>query len=199
MHRFVRYAFLTAAQCGRDLGSITADLAHSCRAITRHWRFTTLIAITLALVIGAGTTVFSVVNAVLLQPLPYADSERLVWLWSVRSENPLKQRASYPDFVDWRAASRTLDLVGYGGIETVLTGAGEPERLHAELFVGDLFALLGVAPMLGPVSPEATRDEPAVILGHALWRRSPSSTTLRRSRESKGEPHALPPGSPSPR
>jgi putative ABC transport system permease protein len=125
----------------------------------------------LALTIGASTTVFSVVNNVLLRPLPYADSDRLIWLWSVRAENPLKQRASYPDFQDWRVQTRTLDLVGHGGLETVLTGSGEPERLRAELFVGDLLALLGVAPVLGSASTDVRRDGPVVVLSHALWQR----------------------------
>jgi putative ABC transport system permease protein len=156
-------------QAVRALDAFVRDVRYAWRALARHWGFTALVAITLALTIGASTTVFSVVNTVLLRPLPYADSDRLVWLWSVRAENPLKQRASYPDFQDWRAQTRTLDLVGYGGLETVLTGAGDPERLRAELFVGDLLALLGVAPMLGSTSTDVQREGPVVVLSHALW------------------------------
>ena len=124
----------------QTLESLTHDLRYAWRALATHARFTVLVALTLALTIGATTAVFSVANAVLLRPLPYADSDDLVWVWSVRAQDPLKQRASFPDFRDWRAQTRTLDLVGHGGLSTVLTGAGEPERLRAELFVGDLLA-----------------------------------------------------------
>jgi putative ABC transport system permease protein len=154
------------------LDTVIYDLGHGCRAIVKHVRFSVLVIMTLALGIGASTTVFSVINAVLLQPLPYAESDRLVWLWSIRSENPLKQRVSYPDFVDWRTASETLELVGYGALRPVLTGTGDPQRLRATLFVGDLFALLGVSPMLGSASRETVSDgEPVVVLSQALWRR----------------------------
>jgi putative ABC transport system permease protein len=152
------------------LDSLSHDFRYAWRALATHGRFTLLVAVTLALTIGASTTVLSIANAVLLRPLPYADSDRLVWLKTVREQSPLQQRASYPDFRDWRAATRTLDLVGHGGLEMVLLGAGEPERLHAELFVGDLFSLLGVAPALG----SAARDDdtgPTAVLSHALWQR----------------------------
>jgi len=132
-----------------------------------HARFALFVAITLALTIGATSTVLSVANDVLLRPLPFADGDRLVGLWSVRGQESLQQRASFPDFRDWRARTQTLDLAGHGGLETVLTGAGEPERLRAELFVGDLLGLLGVAPYLGIATP----SEGTAILSYALWQR----------------------------
>lgn len=146
---------------------VAHDFRYAWRAVTVNARFTLLVAITLAVTIGATSTVFSVANAVLLRPLPYAYGDGLVELWSVRGQDPLRQRASFPDFRDWRAQARTLDLAGHGGLETVLTGAGEPERLRAELFVGDLLDLLGVAPQLGA----AASGEGAAILSHALWQR----------------------------
>ena len=114
------------SRIGSGLDSTFADLRYAFRTLRKNSRLTAVTVITLALGIGASTAVFSVVNAVLLHPLPYADSDRLVWLWSVDPENPLKQRVSYPDFLDWKAESTTLDLVGYGRIETILTGSGEP-------------------------------------------------------------------------
>ncbi len=150
------------------LESLTHDLRCAFRALATHAHFTVLVATTLALTIGATTAVFSVANAVLLRPLPYADSGELVWVWSVRAQDSLKQRASFPDFRDWRAQAQTLDLVGHGALETVLTGTGEPERLRAELYVGDLPALLGVAPQLGAT---AAAGEGTAILSHALWQR----------------------------
>jgi hypothetical protein len=129
-----------------------------------------IVVLTLGIGIGASTTFFSVANAVLLRPLPFAESDRLVWLWSVDTDDRLDQRASYPDFVDWQSKTQTLDLVGYGGFRSVMSGRGDAERLHTELFVGDLFELLGVPPMLGSVAAGAT-SQPVVILSHGLWRR----------------------------
>jgi putative ABC transport system permease protein len=135
--------------------SLSHDLRYAVRTLATNARFTLLIAVTLALTIGASTTVFSIASSVLLRPLPYADSGRLVWLKTVREQSTLQQRVSFPDFRDWREQTRTLDLVGHGGLEMALTGAGEPERLRAELYVGDLFSLLGVVP--GPRPSSATR------------------------------------------
>ena len=149
------------------LASLGHDFRYAWRAVAAHGRFTLLVAITLALTVGATAAVFSIASAVLLRPLPFADSDRLVQLWSVRGQDGLQQRASFPDFRDWRVRTETLDLVGHGGLETVLTGAGEPERLRAELFLGDLFGLLGVAPQLGV----ATSSPETAIVSHALWQR----------------------------
>jgi predicted permease len=153
---------------GSALESVARDGRYASRTLLKNARFTALVVITLALSIGASTTVFSVANTVLFQPLPYSDSERLVWLWTVNNQGSLRQRASYPDFQDWRAATRTMDLVGHGDYEAILTGTAEPERLRAKLFVGDLFGVLGVAPLLGA----ASTGEAAVVLSHAVWRRT---------------------------
>jgi putative ABC transport system permease protein len=151
------------------LESVRLNVRAAARTLATAPRFTVLAVVTLALTIGASTTVFSVFDAVVLQPLPFIHSDRLVSLSTFRSEGTAKQRSSYPDLLDWQTASRTLDLVGHGGLETVLTGAGDPERLQAELFLGDLLSLLGVTPALGAVSPAV--DEPVAILSNALWRR----------------------------
>ena len=163
-----------ASRIGSGLDSAIADLRYAFRTLRKNPHFTAVTVMTLALGIGASTAVFSVVNAVLLGPLPYADSDRLVWLWSMDSQNPLKQRVSYPDFMDWKAESTTLDLVGYGRIETILTGSGEPQRLMADLTIGNLFSLLRAPPLLGTTAGAEgmERDEPLVILSHRLWRRS---------------------------
>jgi predicted permease len=147
--------------------SVARDGRYASRTLLKNTRFTALVVITLGLAIGASTTVFSVVNAVLFQPLPYAEGERLVWLWTVSDQSSLRQRASYPDFEDWSAATRTVELVGHGDYEVILTGTAEPERLRATLFVGDLFGVLGVAPLLGA----APTGEAAAVLSHAVWRR----------------------------
>jgi putative ABC transport system permease protein len=158
----------------RWLDDLLWDVRYALRQVRRQRGFTLMLVTMLTLGIGASTTVFSVVNAVLLRPLPYRESDRLVWIWCANPRIPVKQRASYPDFLDWKAESRTLDLVGYSSIEAVLTGTGEPQRLMAELTIGNLFALLGVAPALGAtVDAEGReREEPLVVLSDKLWRRS---------------------------
>ncbi len=163
-----------SARIGSGLDCILGDLRYAFRTLKNNPRFTAVTVIILALGIGASTVVFSVVNAVLLSPLPYNNSDRLVWLWSVDPNGPLRTRVSYPDFLDWRAQSQTLDLVGFGGNEIVLTGVGEPQRLYASFVLGDLTALLGVPPLLGTTGLEAegTPQEPVVLLSHELWQRS---------------------------
>lgn len=133
-----------------------------------------MVILTLALGIGSTTVTSSVVNAVLLRPLSYHKSDRLVSIRVVESTTSLEQRASYPDFLDWQADSRTLELVGYSGIEAILTGAGEPQRLMAALTIGNVFALLGVDPMLGTTANAEGRNrpEPLVVLSYGMWRRS---------------------------
>jgi putative ABC transport system permease protein len=137
------------------------------RRLLRQARFTMLVAVVLGVTIGATTAVFSVVSSVLFAPLPYAESDRLVSVWSVQPQNALQQRASYPDFQDWRAAARALDLVGHGNFEPILTGTADPERLQAKLFVGDLLRLLGVPPLLGSPAPAAG----TAVLSYGLWQR----------------------------
>jgi len=130
--------------------------------------FTVTAALSLALGIGASAVMFSAVHAVLFRPLPYRDSDRLVWLWSTQPNTGTKQRVSYPDFLDWMAESQSFEgMAGWGGYEATLTGAGEPEALQAGLFHGDLFVLLGVSPLVGAVG-----DEPqSVVISHRLWQR----------------------------
>src|SRR5215510_12797907 len=104
----------------------------------------------LALGVGGTTIVFGLLYAVVLRPLPYSDSQRLVWVWSTRSNG--QQRVSYPDFRDWMAESRTLESwAGWGTYEAVLTGVVEPQRLQASLITGNLFTLLSVPPQMGAV------------------------------------------------
>src|SRR5262249_1543933 len=98
-----------------------------------------------------------------------------VWIWSVNARAPLKQRVSYPDFLDWRAQTQTLEeFVGVNDYSPILTGVGEPQRLRGELTLGNLFTTLGVSPMLGTIA-EADRDrsqDPNVVLSYGLWQRT---------------------------
>ncbi|NIP60700.1 MAG: hypothetical protein GWM92_19990, partial [Gemmatimonadetes bacterium] len=138
--------------------------------------FTAVVVLTLALGIGANTAIFSVVNGVLLQPLPYPDSDELVAVWADYTERggPEAEWFSYPDFADLRDQASTLSaLAVYDGWGPTLTGSGETERLQgAQVSHGMFGRVLGISPDLGR-SFEASEDEPGaepvVLLSHGLW------------------------------
>src|SRR5687768_14088566 len=90
------------------MGTLFKDIRYAIRSLTRHPAFTVVAVITLALGIGANTAIFSVVNAVLLRPLPFADPDRIAWLWDTQPQLPTAP-ASVADFVDWKAQNRSFE------------------------------------------------------------------------------------------
>jgi putative ABC transport system permease protein len=133
--------------------------------------------IAIALGIGANTAIFSVVNTVLLQPLPYDQPQQLVMLSSEQRDQALDGRGSFsvPDFVDIQKSSKTLEYVAtHQGTGTIVTEGGEPERLLGAAVNADYFPLLRVKPVLGRVF---TRDEDkpgapqVIVLSYGLWQR----------------------------
>jgi putative ABC transport system permease protein len=150
------------------------DLRFALRQLLKSPGFTLIAVITLALGIGANTAIFSVVNTVLLRPLPFPEQDRLVFLgeWSEQVPN---MSVSYPNFVDFRDRQRSFSAFaaarfqGYNYI-----GPSETERLTGAMASADLFPVLGVSPLLGRVySSEDDKPgaERTVVLGEALWRR----------------------------
>jgi len=156
--------------------SLIADIRYGIRNLLKRPGFTAIAVITLALGIGANTAIFSVVNAVLLRPLPYADAERLVVPWGRRDDTQHSASVSYPDFVDWQARTQTLEYVAaYNSSGTLLReGDAEPELIVGAAVSADLFPLLKVVPILGQPFTRAD-DQPnapgAIVLGHDLWQR----------------------------
>jgi predicted permease len=150
------------------------DLRHALRMLRKNWGFTTVAIITLALGIGANTAIFSVVNAVLLKPLPYPNADRLVAV----SENSLKEpdiSIAYPDYLDWRAQQTVFEEMSArmptGG---VITGANEPERVIGRLVTPSFFATLGVQPMLGRAFTETENSPgapPVIVISYGVWQR----------------------------
>src|SRR5882757_4748514 len=130
--------------------------------------------VTLALGIGATTAIFSLVNAVLLKPLPYPQPDRLM---SIKQEDHSSGAAiptslSYPDYFDWRARNRTFSgIASYTGANMTLTGVGEAQRVGAYQVSSNLFQVLGVAPMLGREFrwDEEQAGNRAVMLSYPLW------------------------------
>jgi predicted permease len=130
--------------------------------------------VTLALGIGATTAIFSLVNAVLLKPLPFPESDRLM---SIKQEDhslgtPAPESLSYPDYFDWRAQNRTLQgLASFRSSTETLTGVGEAQQLNGQVVSSNFFQVLGVAPMLGRDFrwDEERAGNRAVMLSYGLW------------------------------
>ena len=153
------------------------DIRYAFRQLTKHPAFSLIAIFALALGIGANTAIFSVVNAVLLQPLPYRAPNELVWLWGTNPLNEIpKEAASYPDFNDWRQQAQSFQsMAGFANSSAILTGdGGEPERLPGGVVLGDFFTVLGVEPALGrkflPEESEQGKSR-VVILSQELWQR----------------------------
>src|SRR6266550_5886848 len=156
--------------------TIWQDIRYGARMLIKAPGFSIVAIISRALGIGANTAIFSVVNAVLLRPLPYAEAERLIVPWGSKSETQRHTVVSYPDFVDWQAQTQTLqNVAAYIASGALLReGDSEPEVISGANVSADLFALLEVAPVLGrPFSRAEDQPDAAqvIVLGNSLWRR----------------------------
>jgi putative ABC transport system permease protein len=159
------------------MNNLLQDLRYGLRMLVNKPAFTLVAMLTLALGIGANTAIFSVVNSVLLRPLPYPNDERLMTIWEDhRARNgPVNEWTSPPGFEDWRDQAKSLDhVVALQNWQPTLTGRGEPEQLFGAQVSHDTFAMLGVTPLLGrSFRPEEDQRgvESVVIISHSLWRR----------------------------
>jgi len=161
-------------RAGRPLEDLVQDLRYALRGLRKQRAFTAVAVLTLALGIGANTAIFTVINTVLLRPLPYEQPDRLVVLMETVSERPVS--VSYPNFVDWR--NQTTALENIAAVRTResfnLTGVGESERLAGRLTSANFLSTLGVKPIRGrDFLPEEDQPgaNPVVIISHALWQR----------------------------
>jgi putative ABC transport system permease protein len=149
------------------------DLTYAVRRLARAPGFTLAAVLTLALGIGANSAIFTVVNAVLLRPLPYPDSEQLVGVFHQMRGTSGLDNMSPPNFLDLRARTHTLaDVAASSDEGMTLTGAGAPVRLRGSFVSASFFDVLGVRPILGR-SFRAEENEPGkasvVLLSHGLW------------------------------
>lgn len=189
------------------MGHIGFDLRDAVKSLRRDPSYAATVILTLALTIGATTAVFSIVNGVLLRPLAYPESDRLVALREVMVE--LVSR--YPvlpvngrHFEEWRAQSRTFEsLAEYLPMSANLTGAGEPVQVDVVRTSGGLFDVLQVRPSIGRalrLSDEGRGAPDVAVLGHTLWRDrfGADASILGRAISLDGKPYAvvgvLPPG-----
>src|SRR5262249_24869377 len=158
---------------GGLMDTLVGDLRYGFRTLVRNPMFTVVAVITLALGIGANTAIFSVVNAVLLRPLPYRDAGKLVLVFETEPELP-KAPVSGQDFVDWREQNTAFESMAAGGEEdATLTGTGDARRVAIEPVSSAFFEMLGATPRHGRLF-RSDEDHPGhdavVILGSALWK-----------------------------
>lgn len=155
--------------------TIWQDLRYGIRMLLKAPSFSIVATIALALGIGANTAIFSVVNAVLLRPLPFPDAEQLMMIWETDSKRgQVSGTASYPNFADWREQNHVFERVAsYYNNDFIMTGRGDSARLQGTVVTADLFRLLGVAPAIGrvflPEDDKPSERGPVVILSHQLF------------------------------
>ncbi|HEV7796548.1 MAG TPA: ABC transporter permease, partial [Pyrinomonadaceae bacterium] len=154
--------------------TLLKDIRYGVRGLLKRPGFTAVAIITLALGIGANTAIFSVVNAVVLRPLPYAEPERLMTLWETMPGSD--QRSVAPgNFVDWRAQNKTfLELAATFYANFNLTSDGEPDRIDGATITSNLMSVLGASAQLGRTfqpDDDEHQDRSIVLLSDGLWRR----------------------------
>jgi putative ABC transport system permease protein len=158
------------------LSDFRQDLRYALRMLVKNPAFTVIAVTALALGIGANSAIFSVVNSVLLEPLPYQNPNELVMIWEDASKQGYpRDTPAAANYVDWRDQNHTF--VGMAAIEDEsfnLTGVGDPEKIEGRRVSADLFSLLGVEPQLGRAFIRE-EDQPGagkvVLLSHRLWQR----------------------------
>ncbi len=164
------------------------DLRFAFRLLARNPAFTAIAILTMALGIGANTAIFSVVNTVLLRPLPFRDPGRLV-IVAEKSQYPFIS-TSYQNWTDWRDQNHSFESLEATRSATIaLTGAGEPERLNVHIATAGLFPLLGVNAIAGrtyTADEDSAGGTPVVLLSYGLWQRRFGA-----SREILGKPITL--------
>jgi putative ABC transport system permease protein len=153
---------------------LISDLNYAVRQLIKSPGFTLVAVLTLALGIGANTAIFSVVNAVLLEPLPYPNSDRLVQVCEMPNPGNYITIASGGAFMDWQDQSTQLESIAAAhNVDENLTAVGEPVRLFGLEVSSDYLKVFGVVPALGrdflPNDDAANGDHDVVIVSHDLW------------------------------
>ncbi|HYE65886.1 MAG TPA: ABC transporter permease, partial [Pyrinomonadaceae bacterium] len=165
-----------------SLETLLQDLRYGVRVLWKSPAFTLVAIVALALGIGANSAIFSIVDTVLLRPLPYKDPDRLVMVWEERSKLGFPRDTPAPaNFIDWRDQNQVFEgMAAFTSLSFNLTGAGDPERIDGQRVTAGFFPLLGVEPLVGrPFLTE--EDQPGrnqvVVMSHSLWARRFNSDT----------------------
>src|ERR1700683_4233380 len=156
------------------MGTLWQDLRYALHMLANSPGFATIAILTLALGIGANTAIFSIVNGVLLNPLPFPHPQELTVLYE-HTANFEKSSISYLNFLDWQRTNSTFaSMAGYRHEDFNVSGSEEPERVRGGMISPDFFPTLGVKPLLGRLF---SRDEdrqgaaPVVLLAEGFWQR----------------------------
>ena len=156
------------------LKSLPQDLRYGVRVLAKSPGFSLIAILTLALGIGANTAIFSVVNGVLLNPLPFRAPNQLVSMFQ-EMPNFKNGSISYPNFLDWRRMNTTFaGMAAYRSTGFNLSGSGEPERLHGEMISSGFFEILGVSPIMGrtfTADEDRLGADPTAMITEGLWQR----------------------------
>jgi predicted permease len=153
---------------------LAQEVRYALRKLRKSPGFATVTVVTLALGIGANTAIFSVVNGVLLNPLPFHDASRIVSMFEA-TPNFVKGSISYPNFLDWQRDNGSFEaMAAYRSTYGSITGIGQAEEVHAQRVSASFFPILGVNPILGRnFTPEEDRRgaNPTVLISEGLWKR----------------------------
>lgn len=152
------------------------DFRFALRQLRKSPGFTVTTTLTLALGIGATAAIFSLINAVVLRPLPFPEPDRIVWVQqkdpSLGSGRSTTERLSYPDFLDWRAQNHSFsDIASYRASGVTLTGSGDPQHLDGGVVSSDFFRVLGIHPLFGRdfLPLDEKPGSRVVMLSYHLW------------------------------
>ena len=152
-----------------------SSLRQAVRSLARNPTFALTALLTIALGLGANTAVYSVIHAVLLEPLPFPHPNDLVQVWETHPQLRNLQ-VSVPDYLDWKRSVQSLDLAAYtfqAMDKTTLLGQGAPKPIQATNASSDLFSVIGVKPLLGHIyKGEERGHQPVVLISEQLWRRA---------------------------
>jgi predicted permease len=176
--------------------TLVKDIRYGFRGLTKRPAFTALVVLVLALTIAANTSLFSIVNAVLLKPLSFRDPHQLVWVWATR-KNVNRAFFSIPNFIDTRDQNSTLaELAPFAILGANLTGQGEAERLQGVRISANAFRMMGVQAAVGrTLVPEDDNPQNArvALLSYGLWQRrfGGASQALGQTLTLNGEPYTV--------
>ena len=156
------------------MGTLLQDLRYSIRMLAKSPGFTTVAVLTLALAIGANTALFSIVNGVLLNPLPYPRPNELVTLHESKP-NFNTGSISYPNFLDWQKENHTLSSMAVSrSYSFSLTGLGQAEQIQGQFVTSDFFSILGVKPLMGRnfvSADDQVGAAPVLLISAGFWKR----------------------------
>src|SRR5688500_11825609 len=163
-----------AARTESRTTGVAADIRHAIRAIQLQPGFSAIVILTLAIGIGACTTVFSFINALLLGSLPYPQPDRLVLIWENDADDPSRRMiVALPVYQDWRRETRSFESMGIWEYQTFDVASDQaPEQVRGVRATSSLFTVLGVPPAIGRVftAEEDERQERVAVISDAIWR-----------------------------